>query len=89
MSTGRHPLFVERATYRKRRMADAARLLPIFGVVLFALPMLWHGEGGAPARTSHMMAYIFGVWLLLALLGAGLSAYLASQQRDTEDDEEA
>lgn len=88
MTRDPRPLFVERATYRRRRMADAARLLPIFGIILFALPMLWKGPEGAAVLTSHVMAYLFGVWLLLVVLGAGLSAYLAIQTRDSEDDGE-
>ncbi|WP_371224404.1 hypothetical protein [Roseovarius sp. 2305UL8-3] len=83
------PLFLERATYRRRRMADAARMLPIFGVVLLALPMLWSsGENGA-VRTTHVMGYVFGVWVMLAVLGAVLQAYLAPDDRKADAEKDA
>ncbi len=75
------PLFLERATYRRRRLADAARLLPIFGIVLLALPMLWSSGEGSGVLTTHVMGYIFGVWVMLAVLGAVLQAYLAPDDR--------
>jgi len=86
MRRKRDPLFVERAAYRKRRMADAARLLPIVGVMLFGLPMLWPGADGAGAATTHVMGYIFGIWLLLTLLAAGLSAYLSAHDNTQDED---
>lgn len=89
MKTERHPVFLERATYHKRRMADAARLLPVLGVILLGLPMLWLARADAAteaALTSHVMGYIFGVWVLLVGLSALLSAHLAAQP-DQEDDE--
>ena len=54
-------------------MADAAGLLPILGVALLAIPLLWKGQAGAPARTTDVMLYIFGVWALLAGLSAMVS----------------
>lgn len=90
------PVFLERRLYRKRRMADAARLLPILGIVLFGVPMLWlprpgagDGAGDATALTSLVIAYIFGIWVLLVALSALLSASLASQEADDDDPGEA
>ncbi len=40
MSDRRIPLFLGRVSYRQRRLADAARLLPIFGAVLMGVPLL-------------------------------------------------
>jgi len=83
------PLFLERATYRKRRMGDAARLLPVLGIVLLALPMLWSSQAGDGILTTRVMGYIFGVWIMLAVLGAALQAYLAPDDRkaDSSKDE--
>ena len=67
---GTRPVFVARATYRHRRMMDAAALLPIMGALLFALPLLWMGPGGGAARTSHVMIYVFAVWAGLVILSA-------------------
>ncbi len=67
--TGRPPrqLFLERQTYRRRRMMDAARLLPLLGAALLAVPLLWPqpapesgGEGGV--AMSAAIAYVFTVW---------------------------
>jgi hypothetical protein len=77
MSDRRMPLFLGRVSYRQRRLADAARILPVIGGALMALPLLWPmgEEAGAPA-TSTAMIYVFGVWALLTALSALLSALL-------------
>jgi len=75
----RVPIFVERGTYRRRRVADAARLLPVVGVILFLLPLLWVGSDGESGRTAWVMSYIFVVWAVLAVLSGVLSRYLVSE----------
>ncbi|WP_111732537.1 hypothetical protein [Roseovarius amoyensis] len=92
MSAPREPIFVQRRTYRRRRLADGARLLPLLGAVLFMVPLLWHAGGETPAggvetlrdgnRTAWVMTYLFLVWLGLAILSGVLSRYLSS---DTEE----
>lgn len=68
-------LFLERRGYRQRRLRDAARLLPILGAVLWAIPLLWpRGETGIAA--SSAILYIFGVWLVVAGLAFGVSRQL-------------
>lgn len=66
------PVFLERQGYRRRRLMDAARLIPILGGTLFAVPLLWPagpGEGGdAPVPMSSAILYIFGVWAALILV---------------------
>ncbi|MFD2739909.1 hypothetical protein ACFSUD_10040 [Sulfitobacter aestuarii] len=37
----RGPLFLERRSYRRRRMLDALRFLPFLGLGLWMLPLLW------------------------------------------------
>jgi len=79
------PVFVQRRTYRRRRMQDAARLLPILGAVLILLPLLWSGEA---ARTARVMLYLFVIWLLLAGLAALISAYLDTPEEDGQPERE-
>lgn len=63
-------LFLERASYRRRRLMDALRLLPVVGVLLWMLPLLWPTEAGVggdpdPVPMSRAVLYVFGVWLAL------------------------
>lgn len=77
MSQQRPPVFLERQSYRRRRLMDAARLLPVFGAALFMVPLLWSkGDDGAPAvQTSTAMIYVFGVWAVLILCAAVFSKF--------------
>ncbi|MCZ0812874.1 hypothetical protein N5A93_11580 [Roseovarius sp. EGI FJ00037] len=84
MSSERGPVFLERRTYRRRRMADAARLLPILGAALFGLPLLWGIEGEA-TPTTRVMFYIFSTWLVLTVLTAVISRYLRQEKQDPPD----
>lgn len=68
------PLFLERRNYRRRRLTDAARLLPVLGLVLLMVPLLW-GQGDAGPATSSAILWIFGVWFLLVLACAALSRW--------------
>ena len=65
------PVFLERQSYRRRRLMDAARLLPVLGALLFAVPLLWTGAdsagSGDPTPTSRAILYIFTAWALLIL----------------------
>lgn len=67
------PLFVARDAYRRRRLADAARLWPLLGLFLFLLPMLWNGQDGRVLQTAYGGLYLFAVWSGL-ILGAFLLA---------------
>jgi len=87
------PLFVQRRTYRRRRLADGARILPILGAVLFMVPLLWRGEGVPDgdaaqlrdaARTAWVMTYLFLVWLGLSVLSGVLARYLSSDAEDID-----
>ncbi|GGE20416.1 hypothetical protein GCM10011360_06380 [Primorskyibacter flagellatus] len=75
--TDRRPLFLERSSYRQRRLGDAARMLPVFGGVLMMLPAIWQrGEAeGAPA-TSSAMIYVFGGWVALSVAAFVLARWL-------------
>lgn len=74
------PLFLERQNYRRRRLGDAARFLPVLGFVLFLLPILWAGDG----RTAGGMIYVFSVWALLIAVVAFLSRRLTAPTSDAE-----
>lgn len=71
------PLFLARASYRRRRLIDASRLLPLAGTFLFLLPMFWGGAGQG-GDTAVDGLYLFIAWAVLvlgaALLAPGLSA---------------
>jgi hypothetical protein len=69
----RPSLFLERQSYRRRRLTDAARLLPFFGAVLLALPLLWPDDSGGTGSVplSAAIIYIFACWGLFILIGIG------------------
>lgn len=61
-------VFLERRSYRRRRMMDALRLLPILGVMLFMLPLFWPSgaeEGVAHVPMSRAITFVFVAWLVL------------------------
>ncbi|WP_226782695.1 hypothetical protein [Oceaniglobus trochenteri] len=70
----------EGLAYRRRRLTDAARLLPMVGAFAVFLPVLWAGRDSPtpdPAGTAAGGLYVFGVWTLLILAAAALSRPLA------------
>ncbi|MGR3379295.1 hypothetical protein [Salipiger abyssi] len=78
---GKPPVFLERQSYRRRRVIDAARVLPFIGMLLWLVPLLWAEEGAAAVRSSSAILYLFGVWALLVLGAVVLSSRLAAQGR--------
>ncbi len=72
------PLFLQRRPYRRRRRMDAARLLPVFGLFLLLLPMLWEPVPDMGRRTARDAIYLFAVWagliVVARLLASGLMA---------------
>lgn len=74
------PVFLERQTYRRRRLADAARLMPFLGGAVFAVPLLWQvggtGEMTTPVLTSGAAIYLFLAWAGLIVLSAWLGRFL-------------
>lgn len=71
MSRRREPLFLEQQSYRRRRIMDFARLLPVLGLFAFMLPLLG-GEDGI-SRTAANLVYFFLAWFLLILMACLLS----------------
>lgn len=70
MSERRSPLFLERQSYRRRRLIDMSRALPVIGALLWAVPLLWPTGPDSGTSTSVAIIYLFGVWLGMVLLGA-------------------
>ena len=60
--------FLERSSYRQRRMRDAARMLPVLAVVLMLLPLMWPRETAEQSATSAGIIYLFSLWLVLIAL---------------------
>ncbi len=84
MRRPRPPLFLERQTYRRRRLADAARLLPVLGAILFLLPVLWGPQETPDADTAAGGVYVFAVWG-----GLIVAAFLLSRRLDRVSQAEA
>lgn len=80
------PLFLARAPYRRRRLRDAARLLPIVGAFLLLLPLLWTDAGKVSLRAGDMV-YFFAVWLVLILAAAGFARGLRSGDGAEEEED--
>jgi hypothetical protein len=77
MKAPRNQVFLERRSYRMRRLADAARLLPVLGLVLCLLPIFWQPDvSGAPRMTAWDGIYLFVVWLALIVLAAVIARRL-------------
>ena len=77
MAPPKPPLFLARAVYRKRRLRDAARLLPLVGLFLFLLPKLWQAKTVDGAGAAQDVVFIFVVWAALIAATALLSARLS------------
>ena len=58
------PLFLERASFRRRRLGDAARVLPVLAAITVLLPVWW-----LPVAFSFAtgMLALFGFWAVLIL----------------------
>ena len=90
--------YVERRIYRRRRLMDIARLLPLLGALLLAVPLLWPDPDPYPAPDSPSgmplsaaIAYIFSVWAgLIALsfvFGLGVKRWAGDWAKGTGGEE--
>mgnify|MGYP006310490859 CR=1 FL=1 len=82
------PLFVERQTYRLRRLRDAARALPVLAVMLWMVPIFWAGAD-RPVSASGALTYLFGTWLLLGLAAGVLIRVIERAERRAAESERA
>jgi len=81
-------VFLERRSYRRRRMMDALRLLPLLGIILFLLPILWPTAPFGTVQMSRAVIYVFSAWLALICASALLwrSLWRDVKDEDTDDD---
>lgn len=86
MRRPRRPLFLARAPYRRRRLRDAARLLPVLGLFLLLLPLLWTPEARV-SLTAGDVIYFFAVWLILIALAAAFAPGLRGGDSGGEDED--
>lgn len=83
MRRPRASLFLPRPDYLRRRLVDAARLLPIFGGFLVLLPILWTQTDVQTGGTARSGIYLFVVWAALVAVAAWLAPRLAvAAERD-------
>ena len=68
------------AGYRRLRLVDAARALPLLGLFLWAVPLLW-----GPMTASLALIYIFAVWGLLILGAFILTRRLTDEESAAEE----
>ncbi|MES2916946.1 MAG: hypothetical protein V4753_17695 [Pseudomonadota bacterium] len=79
-------LFLARAPYRRRRLRDAARLLPVLGLFLLLLPLLWAPDARM-TLTAGDVIYFFWVWLVLIALAAAFAPGLRGGGSGDEDED--
>ena len=81
------PMFLARRSYRRRRLIDALRLVPVLGALLFMVPVL--GASGHAGSSYRGAIYLFCSWALLILLTAFLSRRLGDGAQDLAEPGEA
>ena len=80
---GARPVFLEKASYRRRRIVDAVRLLPVIGGLLWAVPLLWTD---GDLRISAALLYVFGIWVLLVIAASIFARGVADLPLDGDPD---
>ncbi|MBN2629572.1 MAG: hypothetical protein JXR75_03405 [Rhodobacteraceae bacterium] len=80
------PMFLQPASYRRRRRRDAARFLPVLGLFLILLPVLWAPQDTPRRDTAPDGIYLFGVWGLLIGAALMISRALAVPGEDDDPD---
>ncbi len=81
----RPPVFLPEARYRQKRVRDAARLLPVLGVVLLLLPLLWiRSDAPDGVGNAASLLYVFGIWA--GLIGGAFGLARALRADEGEED---
>lgn len=57
--------FLARHSYRMRRLMDAARFLPVLGLILLLLPLMRLDQQADTPPTAAEAVYLFAVWFCL------------------------
>lgn len=81
MRRPRPPVFLAPDRYRRRRLMDGARMLPMVGAFLLFLPILWRPAGDGH-ETAVESVYLFGVWAALIAVAWLLSGPLLAADND-------
>lgn len=68
--------FLARDTYRMRRLMDAARMLPVVGLILLLLPLMRLDSGAESPPTAAEAVYLFLVWISLIVIAFVMSLWL-------------
>ncbi|SMG28195.1 hypothetical protein SAMN02746000_01602 [Paracoccus sp. J56] len=76
-------LFLGRSAYRKRRLGDATRVLPVLFALLTLLPPMWLPQYFSFARGAVWLA---AGWALTIAVTAGLHRAIARSRTEDEDD---
>lgn len=84
----RRPVFLAPTPYRRRRLRDAARLLPLAAILLLILPALWSPMGEGDRRLSGDVVYFFLLWLGLILVAAAFAPGLSRPPESGDRDED-
>ncbi len=82
MQPPRTSVFLARDSYRRRRLADALRLLPVVGLLLFLTPLIGTGHGRTTAAGG---LFIFAVWFGLIVAAFVLVRLQARSAVSTAD----
>ena len=83
---GRPGLFLARDSYRQRRLRDAARMLPVLGLVLWLIPLMWRREAGQTGGMAAAVTVVFAGWALLIVLTALIVRRLRPEDGGAPDD---
>lgn len=71
------PVFLAPSGYRRKRLRDAARFLPVLGVALLLVPLLWtRSDAAGGTGNAGALLYVFAVWAGLILAAFAMSRLL-------------
>lgn len=76
-------LFLGRTAYRRRRLAEAARLVPVLFATLVLVPPIWLPQYFSFARGA---VWLVLCWTLTIAVTAGLHRALGRASAEDEDD---
>ena len=86
MRNPKRALFLARAPYRRRRLRDAARVLPVLGLFLLMLPLLWAPDARMALGAADVI-YFFSVWVILIVLAAAFAPGLSGGSGGNEGED--
>jgi hypothetical protein len=80
------PVFLQRDSYRQRRLRDGAKLVPFLGIILLVIPLAWSADAPDEKIGASGLIYVFGVWMVLIILTAILARYMRPEGTDKAED---